>query len=100
MVIFFIISGDTEAPRVLQPQTIRSFLPCVAVTVPALSRHQSPNPSTRWRSHCFPLLDLVRGVDSGVKDCKKSVIKKKTMLTKLVNTIVSSKAILGVVDEV
>ena len=45
-------------------------------------------------------LDLVRGVDSGVKDCRKSVIKKMIALSKLVNTIVSSKQILGMVDEV
>ena len=45
-------------------------------------------------------LDSVRGVDSGVKDCRKSVIKKMTTSSKLVNTIVSSKQILGVVDEV
>ena len=42
----------------------------------------------------------MRGVDSGVKDCRKSVIKKMTTSSKLVNTIVSSKQILGVVDEV
>ena len=45
-------------------------------------------------------LDLVRGVDSRVKDCRKSVIKKLTALSKLMNTIVSSKQILGAVDEV
>ena len=42
----------------------------------------------------------MKGVDSGVKDCRKSVIKKMTTSSKLVNTIVSSKQILGVVDEV
>ena len=42
----------------------------------------------------------MRGVDTGVKDCRKSVIKKTFALSKLVNTIVSSKQILGVVDEV
>ena len=42
----------------------------------------------------------MRGVDSGVKDCRKSVIKKMITLSKLVNTIVSSKQIVGVVDEV
>ncbi|KAK7824658.1 hypothetical protein CFP56_034205 [Quercus suber] len=45
-------------------------------------------------------LDSVSGVDSGVKDCRKSVIKKMIALSKLVNTIISSKQILGVVDEV
>ena len=45
-------------------------------------------------------LDLVRGVDSGVKDCRNNVIKKMIVLSKLVNTIVSSKQILGMVDEV
>ncbi|KAK7832258.1 hypothetical protein CFP56_031848 [Quercus suber] len=45
-------------------------------------------------------LDSVRGVDLGVKGCRKSVIKKMIVLSKLVNMIVSSKQILGVVDEV
>lgn len=43
-------------------------------------------------------LDSVRGVDSGVRDCRKAVIRKAIMLQETVDAIVSGHQISGVAD--
>ena len=44
-------------------------------------------------------LDSVRGVDSGVRDCRKSVIKKTIALQELLDAIVAGEETIGAVDE-
>ncbi|OVA17442.1 IQ motif [Macleaya cordata] len=44
-------------------------------------------------------LDSIRGVDSGVRDCRKSVIKKAIMLQERVDSIVAGDQTLEMVDD-
>jgi len=44
-------------------------------------------------------LDSVRGVDSGVRDCRKSVIKRAIALQEFLDSIVADEQTLGGVDE-